>query len=763
MSDYLARIRRMFRQHRARRKRASAPPFPSRAWLLAGQRLLVLRKGASMARYLYGMHDPGGEHLFADKPGWIVFTEAIGCDPSDKSGRDYSQWANAGYGILVRLNNGYGSTGTIPTPDKYDDFALRVSNFIAASKGCDTWIIGNETNHSQERPNGQPITPVMYIDCFKRVHAHVRLLTGTRHGLIPAPVALWNLETGDWLEYQATIWRGLWQLSAGAAIHTYSHGASPHLVTSQEKMGAPYQDRFFHFQAYRDLMTRVPVEMRGLPVYITETDQNDPWADVNSGWVQEAYAEIDRWNKTDGTQKIYCLCLYRWPKDDRWSIVDKPQVHVDLRAAVAKGYKSPPVTGAQTVQDQTFIPNVSSGPSVPTQPQPDLPPVDWDKRLTARGVKVVTPPMVPGSWYWRVVKARWYNEQEADQLGPDHHIMADTLDANGARKTGVKLYVEWPSGNHEIVTEAKPGEPYSANYPMSPSRNEYSIEVFPASEPSESLVGIGMGAETPSGFNAGIHTSTGVTFELATAPQASKPQPPTTEPKPQPTTFFVNVLDGANLRADPSLGATRLTAAPYAAALQVIAYSPDRQWAQVQWDGQTGWVYAPLLSATRPTLPVEMPEPEPTPPTGDNWQRSRAFVKRWEGGFQDHDWDAGNWTGCEVGKGIKKGTNRGISACAYPNLDIRNLTEVQADDLFFRDYWQRSGADKLSWPMCLLVYNVAVNFHPNTAKKWLEQSGGNPLHFSALMLRGYRKSDAWKQAGDAWVDRSIEAMLEASK
>jgi hypothetical protein len=51
----------------------------------------------------------------------------------------------------------------------------------------------------------------------------------------------------------------------------------------------------------------MPPALRHLPIYITEADQSDdgqghvlPWADVNSGWVRNAYQEIDNWNKAPG-------------------------------------------------------------------------------------------------------------------------------------------------------------------------------------------------------------------------------------------------------------------------------------------------------------------------------------------------------------------------------------------------------------------------------------------------------------------------------
>jgi murein DD-endopeptidase MepM/ murein hydrolase activator NlpD len=97
---------------------------------------------------------------------------------------------------------------------------------------------------------------------------------------------------------------------------------------------------------------------------------------------------------------------------------------------------------------------------------------------------------------------------------------------------GVPLIVTWPSGSARIVTEAKSGEPFAANYPMSPSRNEFSVRVDDG-KPSETVKGIGMGADTPGGFNAGIHTSTVLIFELETAASIGAPQPST--PVKQPT------------------------------------------------------------------------------------------------------------------------------------------------------------------------------------------------------------------------------------
>lgn len=164
-----------------------------------------------------------------------------------------------------------------------------------------------------------------------------------------------------------------------------------------------------------------------------------------------------------------------------------------------------------------------------------------------------------------------------------------------------------------------------------------------------------------------------------------------------------------------------------------------------------------------PTVSNGKPEPLPQPaPTGDNWQRSREFVRRWEGGYQNHPADKGNWTGCEVGEGENKGTKYGISACSYPDLDIANLTMEQADAIYFRDYWQASGADKLPWPYCLLAFDTAVLHGVGASRKWQQEAGNNPYAFAARRLRVYTKLDNWQHFGAGWTNRVADLLTEAS-
>jgi len=302
--------------------------------------------------WLYGMHDTGGESHMIDKgtPGWVVIAVAIGHDPNDHSGGDYTSLSNQGLGVIVRLNNGWNPDGTIPYQKHYNDFAQRCANYVAASPGCRIWIIGNEPNLSVERPSyegyEEVIYPDMYAQCYTLCRNAIKSVPGHEDDIVvTAAPGNWNVETGDWLDYFENMlnYIGAGNLD-GIAVHTYTHGTDPNLIFSNEKGGNNW---YWHFRSYIDVMNRIPQSMRDLPVYITETDQCEPWADTNSGWVKNAYYEINSWNNTSGNQKIHALCLYRWQTYDSYYITGKWGVINDWRDAMDYQYRWDTAGGGQ--------------------------------------------------------------------------------------------------------------------------------------------------------------------------------------------------------------------------------------------------------------------------------------------------------------------------------------------------------------------------------------------------------------------------------
>ena len=106
------------------------------------------------------------------------------------------------------------------------------------------------------------------------------------------------------------------------------------------------------------------------------------------------------------------------------------------------------------------------------------------------------------------------------------------------------------------------------------------------------------------------------------------------------------------------------------------------------------------------------------------FDRAFVIVTGHEGGFGADQNDPGNWTGGEVGKGELRGTKFGISAAAYPTVDIANLTLDVAAAIYRRDYWDRIGGDSMPPALALLVFDAAVNNGIERAIVWLQSAVG---------------------------------------
>jgi hypothetical protein len=301
------------------------------------------------------MHDSGGEQSMIDMDtrGWILFVERILAKPWETHGRDYGPWADKGFGVIARFQHDWAPGGTIPTPDKYDDFAQRVGNYVAASQGCHIWLIGNEPNLEWEWPQGQPITPEQYAQCYAKCWQQIHSRPGHENDqVVAAAVGPWNIrtkypgnESGDWVQYFGDMLAAIREQGVpvdAISVHTYTQDYDPHrdlsdLVFSEVKMEDGFDRYYKHFRAYQDFMRAIPRDLRRVPVYLTEANRNGPWTDHNTGWIQNAYREINDWNSAPGNQQIRCLILYRWA-DDEYFIKGKDEVIKDWRSAMGHKY-----------------------------------------------------------------------------------------------------------------------------------------------------------------------------------------------------------------------------------------------------------------------------------------------------------------------------------------------------------------------------------------------------------------------------------------
>lgn len=133
---------------------------------------------------------------------------------------------------------------------------------------------------------------------------------------------------------------------------------------------------------------------------------------------------------------------------------------------------------------------------------------------------------------------------------------------------------------------------------------------------------------------------------------------------------------------------------------------------------------------------------------GDTWKAAYTFMRRWEGARCVHD-------PVRTFKGITNGTyntwrrDSGLG----PGDVCRDLTEQQAEAIYFQRYWLASGADRLSSATAIAVFDHAVNAGVGSAKGLLAQCGDNAQCVIQERFADYRNKSNFPIYGRAWFNR----------
>jgi lysozyme family protein len=89
-----------------------------------------------------------------------------------------------------------------------------------------------------------------------------------------------------------------------------------------------------------------------------------------------------------------------------------------------------------------------------------------------------------------------------------------------------------------------------------------------------------------------------------------------------------------------------------------------------------------------------------------------------EGGYVDDPDDRGG------------ATNFGVTQRTYDqfrrrhSMPLRPVREITEDEVYqvYQDYWTAVGADTLQWPLSAVMFDMAVNHGPSSAKKLLQRT-----------------------------------------
>lgn len=154
-----------------------------------------------------------------------------------------------------------------------------------------------------------------------------------------------------------------------------------------------------------------------------------------------------------------------------------------------------------------------------------------------------------------------------------------------------------------------------------------------------------------------------------------------------------------------------------------------------------------------------------------DFEKAVQIILRHEGGYVDNPADPGGET------------NFGISKRAYPDLDIKNLTEAEAVEIYRRDYWDAIRCDEIPDFMRLMVFDTAVNQGRGVAVRYLQAVSGADIdgivgpqtlaRANALKLRDgllrfaenrkdrYFKTRGFDTFGRGWIARLMDVLFES--
>jgi lysozyme family protein len=155
-----------------------------------------------------------------------------------------------------------------------------------------------------------------------------------------------------------------------------------------------------------------------------------------------------------------------------------------------------------------------------------------------------------------------------------------------------------------------------------------------------------------------------------------------------------------------------------------------------------------------------------------------------EGRYSSDESDPGNWTSGKVGTGECRGTMYGISAAAYPTLDIAGLSLAKAKSIYFTDYWAKLRCSNFPDAIAIALFKEGVNLGVEGAAKALQKSlratvDGNIgqltiglatakapkdclTDFLTQCAYDYTQMENFKIDGKGWLSRVIKTAVEST-
>lgn len=135
-----------------------------------------------------------------------------------------------------------------------------------------------------------------------------------------------------------------------------------------------------------------------------------------------------------------------------------------------------------------------------------------------------------------------------------------------------------------------------------------------------------------------------------------------------------------------------------------------------------------------------------------NFNKIIEFIFKWEGGLTDDPNDSGGLT------------NFGIDQASHPDVDIRNLTKEQAQEIYYNEYYVKNKIPSMPKEIQLIALDCAVNCGGHQMALWLQRA--LDVHVDGLIgniTLGKLHASDLKKVGTYILDERTEFYKQLAK
>lgn len=148
----------------------------------------------------------------------------------------------------------------------------------------------------------------------------------------------------------------------------------------------------------------------------------------------------------------------------------------------------------------------------------------------------------------------------------------------------------------------------------------------------------------------------------------------------------------------------------------------------------------------------------------ETFKQALKFVLKWEGGYVNNPNDKGGATN----KGITQNTyNSWLKSQGKASKDVRNITDSEVEQIYYKNYWLAAGCDKMSKDFALLAFDTAVNMGVSRVQEFLKAAQWKyPDKFILARAEKYNEfANVASQRGflHGWLNRLFDLQNEIEK